>query len=56
MWAMDKDGKIISPNVPDDTIHEWSNPMDSIRYGFNGFFKAQVKKPQLTKTILQSYR
>jgi phage terminase large subunit len=22
--------------VPDDTVHEWSNPMDAIRYGFNG--------------------
>jgi phage terminase large subunit len=22
--------------VPDDTIHEWSNPADAIRYGFNG--------------------
>jgi len=34
MWAEDRDGKII--NVPDDTIHEWSNSMDAIRYGFNG--------------------
>lgn len=23
-------------NEPDDTNHEWSNPMDAIRYGFNG--------------------
>jgi len=22
--------------VPDDTIHEWSNSMDAVRYGFNG--------------------
>lgn len=22
--------------VPDDTVHEWSNSMDAIRYGFNG--------------------
>ncbi len=27
-------GKIL--NVPDDSNHEWSNPMDAIRYGFNG--------------------
>lgn len=24
-------------NVPDDTIHEWSNPMDAIRYAINSF-------------------
>jgi phage terminase large subunit len=23
-------------SVPDDSIHEWSNSMDAIRYGFNG--------------------
>lgn len=34
LWATDKDGKII--NEPDDAVHEWSNPMDAIRYGFNG--------------------
>lgn len=30
-WAVDKDGKQL--NEPDDTIHEWSNPMDATRYG-----------------------
>ncbi len=35
MWLTDKNGKII--NVPDDRVHEWSNPMDSIRYGVEGF-------------------
>lgn len=34
LWALDRSGNIIL--VPDDTIHEWSNPMDAIRYGFNG--------------------
>ena len=34
IFATDRDGKIL--NVPDDSNHEWSNPMDSIRYGFNG--------------------
>lgn len=34
MFTVDKDGRII--NVPDDAVHEWSNPMDAIRYGFNG--------------------
>lgn len=32
--VIDKEGNII--NKPDDSIHEWSNPMDAIRYGFNG--------------------
>lgn len=35
MWKTDKDDKII--NVPDDTIHEWSNSMDATRYGVNSF-------------------
>lgn len=34
LWDMDKNGKNLG--IPDDSIHEWSNPMDSIRYGFNG--------------------
>lgn len=32
-WATDKDGKAL--NVPDDSVHEWSNSMDAIRYGFD---------------------
>jgi len=34
MFRRDKDGRIT--NDPDDTIHEWSNSMDAIRYGLNG--------------------
>jgi len=34
LWTIDRNGNIIQ--VPDDTVHEWSNPMDSIRYGLNG--------------------
>lgn len=30
---VDKDGNVI--NKPDDTVHEWSNPMDAIRYSFS---------------------
>jgi phage terminase large subunit len=33
MWVIDKDGKVI--NIPDDSVHEWSNTMDAIRYGFD---------------------
>ena len=35
LFTVDKNGKIT--NDPDDTIHEWSNPMDSIRYGLDSF-------------------
>ena len=34
MFMQDKNGKYV--NEPDDSVHEWSNPMDAIRYGFNG--------------------
>lgn len=34
-WAMDKDEKTL--NVPDDSVHEWSNPMDAARYGLDSF-------------------
>ena len=34
-WAIDKRTTAHLP-VPDDTVHEWSNSMDAIRYGFNG--------------------
>jgi phage terminase large subunit len=33
IWAKDRDGNNI--NEPDDTIHEWSNSMDAIRYAFD---------------------
>ncbi len=35
VFKKDKDGKVL--NIPDDTIHEWSNPMDAIRYGLDSF-------------------
>lgn len=34
-WALDKDEKPL--NVPDDSVHEWSNSMDAIRYGLDSF-------------------
>jgi len=35
LWKINpKTGEFMT--IPDDTIHEWSNPMDAIRYGFNG--------------------
>lgn len=35
MFTTDKNGKVI--NEPDDSVHEWSNSMDAIRYGFDGY-------------------
>jgi phage terminase large subunit len=34
-WATDRDEKVL--NVPDDSVHEWSNPMDAARYGLDSF-------------------
>lgn len=45
LWTTDKDGH--SVNVPDDTIHEWSNPMDAVRYGLDSFRpRKQTPRPQ----------
>jgi phage terminase large subunit len=33
LWAVDKSGRGLQE--PDDTIHEWSNSMDAVRYGFS---------------------
>lgn len=47
LFIKDDDGKII--NDPDDTIHEWSNPMDAIRYGFTSL-KTTLPRAQPTQT------
>lgn len=46
-WAVDKEGKTL--NVPDDTVHEWTNPMDAIRYGLDSFRPRERNKPRRTK-------
>jgi len=46
LWMKDKDDKII--NEPDDTIHEWSNPMDAIRYGLESL-KPTAPRPMPTQ-------
>lgn len=53
MFRLDDNGN--PTNEIDDTIHEWSNPLDAIRYGLTSF-KPTVRKPKLRKTILQNYR
>lgn len=37
MYYQDNSGKFL--NEPDDSIHEWSNSMDAIRYGFSGLIE-----------------
>jgi phage terminase large subunit len=44
LFITDKDGKVI--NDPDDTIHEWSNSMDAVRYGLDSFKPRLNIKPQ----------
>lgn len=46
----DNSGRII--NEPDDTVHEWSNPMDAIRYGFNG---ARIKQEEKPDPVFDTY-
>jgi len=41
-WFVDKDGKTM--NEPDNSVHEWSNPMDAIRYGIDSFRPKKVAK------------
>jgi intergrase/recombinase len=46
-FVIDKNGVII--NEPNDTIHEWSNPMDAIRYGLESF---KPKKDYIKKVYI----
>lgn len=39
MFMKDRDGKVI--NEPDDSVHEWSNPMDALRYAFESLITMQ---------------
>ena len=53
MFITDKDGKVI--NDPDDTIHEWSNSMDAVRYGLDSFNRKVYSKPQTDFGGIKSY-
>lgn len=50
LWMVDKNGNQI--RKPDDAVHEWSNSMDAIRYGFNGQIINQRKKKQPSRPRL----
>lgn len=47
-WAVDKEGKTL--NEPDDTVHEWSNPMDALRYGLDSY------RPRKTQTVKRTVK
>lgn len=53
MFMKDKDGKVL--NDPDDTIHEWSNSMDAVRYGLDSFNRKIYSKPQTDFGGIKSY-
>ena len=53
IFITDKDGKII--NDPDDTIHEWSNSMDAIRYGLDSFNRKIYSRPQTDFGGIKTY-
>lgn len=40
IFKTDKNGRVLQD--PDDTVHEWSNSMDAIRYGFSEFQPAVI--------------
>lgn len=45
LFSTDKEGKVT--NDPDDTIHEWSNSMDAVRYGLDSFREKKKKVIQM---------
>ena len=44
IFFTDKNG--IVTNDPDDSVHEWSNPMDACRYGLDSFRPRKTHAPQ----------
>jgi len=47
LFKQDKDGQYT--NDPDDTVHEWSNSMDAIRYGLESLKGNKVKPINIEK-------
>ncbi len=46
LFKIDKNGRVT--NEPDDAVHEWSNPMDAVRYGLDSYrpkMERKSKKP-----------
>lgn len=58
LFKVDNDGRV--QNEPDDAVHEWSNPMDAIRYSFSDKYmsisKFDMKNlPQFNKEKQKMY-
>jgi phage terminase large subunit len=53
-WLRDKKTNIIL-NTPDDTIHEWSNSMDAIRYGLDSYRPADTDFERIMRRNEQNY-
>lgn len=53
-WKKDKNGLILQ--VPDDSVHEWSNAMDAIRYGFSDLRPGILQTNMLLKQQLDMNR
>ena len=58
MFAKDKNENFI--NEPDDTVHEWSNPMDAIRYAMESLRPSDSEKTEeareAVKTVMAQMR
>lgn len=53
LFMEDNAGKVL--NEPDDSVHEWSNPMDAIRYGFNGIITGK-NNPEVERAIMENLK
>jgi len=49
LFSIDKNGNVT--NDPDDKIHEWSNPMDAIRYGLDSYRPKKEKKRPVRRKV-----
>lgn len=58
LFAIDNNGRVL--NIPDDTIHEWSNAMDAIRYPMESLRPSNSENTQVAreavKTIMEQMR
>jgi phage terminase large subunit len=57
LFFVDRDGKVT--NEPDDSVHEWSNPMDSLRYAIvstsKGSLQTEEQKNKEAKLATLAY-
>jgi phage terminase large subunit len=52
VFYTDRDGKIT--NDPDDSVHEWSNPMDAVRYGLQEVGRLRPVKKERAVAVSQT--